>query len=303
VRVHVNARFWLIASLLGVITFIAFSCGEDEAVVPCEDGLVTIAGRVINIDTQLPAPGVRVTLLGTGFRDEFASGTPSGDYELKVPKGSKLVFITDDYDTNEDNWVPLINIDHPNVVANGNMLNWRIHACPRTQCGPDSSTDVQNVAVWDNYLQNGDQNNGDMFVPTSVAEAGGTIMVSIWHCIGGQDSEVPGFSVTSNAPEFPFGYKYAAVHTCADGPDIMHPPSRATTDLWGQAYSWGDPAYTGDTVEITIADMDTLRGLTFDPIELPVRPGTITFIFPAAIEGVANKSLCEAFTCMGYPCW
>jgi hypothetical protein len=268
--------------------------------------MVTIAGVVMDIDKQVPAVGIRVSQLGTSYSDAVATGT-DGAFEIKVPKGTPLALRTDDFYAGRTNkWVPLINVDWPNVVANRDMLDELIHACPFTQCAtsPDTSG---SVAIWDVYLQEGDQNNGDMFVPTSTAIASGTIVISIWTCDNGQASDVPGFSVTSNVPEFPFCYInkdklfFPDFALCSNGLDFVFPPSQTSTDDWGHAYSWGDPAYTGNSVKLTMTDTDPQRGLDWQsPFEVPVRPGEITLIQPSAIDSVPNRSLVDVLKCLGY---
>jgi hypothetical protein len=294
---------WSVVALVGVMSFIGPSCGDDEII--HKDAMVTIAGMVVNVDTGDPQPGMRVTLLGTSFSDDVATGT-DGAYELRVPRGSKLVFVADDFSKSQDDFIPLINVDLPPVVANTDMLNFLVHCCPRTQCGPDT---WGSIAFFDEYLQNGDQDNGDMFVPTSTAAAGGAIGVFYNSCTNAVENPLDGLSFTTNTTEFPICYiigdsllqgpllnEYAK---CSATPDIAYPASHAATDWGGVAFSWGDPAFTGNTVELSITD--TKNALPFrSPFDVPVRPGALTLLWVSAVDGVPNRPMMEVFTCLGW---
>ncbi|MEE9268976.1 MAG: hypothetical protein V3V49_01835 [Candidatus Krumholzibacteria bacterium] len=295
-------KLWLVVSLVGVVAFVAPGCGDDETTGPTID-MVTIAGMVMNVDTGEPAPGIRVSLLDTPYADDLATGT-DGAFELQVPRGSELLLKTDDFNRNrKDDWFPLINVEVPTVVANGNMLNWRIHACPVTQC---ADGDTGSVAYWDNYLQNGDQNNGDIFVPTNSAFTSGVITVIYWFCDNGVETSPAGLSVTTNVPEFPVCYMKEGTQTwfpelVCTSPDVVYPASRATTDSSGWVMSFGDRDFTGDTVELTLTDTDPQRGFVFPPpFDIPVRPGTLTAVFALAVDGVPNKTVVELLTCFGW---
>jgi len=213
-----------------------------------------------------------------------------GVFSLEVPKGSPLYLHTDDFDTSNDNWIPLINIDSPVVVANSDMLDFPIHCCPQTTCkSPADSLFDGSVAIWDNYLQNGDQNNGDMFVPTSPNNSGGTIVMLMGDCPN-SDS----VSVTTSAPEFPVGYMLAdktfpsddGSLSCGYGPDYFYPSTRTTSDPSGFAVSFGDPAFAGQTVTVTITDALSQPFRNFSsPVEVPVRPGTLSLVWPLTVNG------------------
>ncbi|MEE9268974.1 MAG: hypothetical protein V3V49_01825 [Candidatus Krumholzibacteria bacterium] len=295
-----------LVALVGITAFSTPSCRDDTTVLPCAATMVTIAGMVIGEDTGMPTSGIRVSLLGTDFSNHVPTGT-SGAYEFQVPKGSRLVLMTDDFDASQDDYVPLIHVDLPSVVANNNMLDVLTPILPWSRCGFDTSGIV---ALWDDYLQNGDQNNGEVFVPTSTAASAGAIAIFFYNCDNGRDGPVDGMSYTTNTPEFPIGYmnadkvygpNWSEYLLCRNGPDIFHPPSRTTTDWAGMALSWGDPAFTRSTVEITITDTDAQRALAFQsPFEVPVRPGALTAVFVTAIDGLPNKTVKEWFTCMGW---
>ncbi len=122
--------------------------------------------RVVrNIDTAELAHGVRVHLLDTQYADDVPTGT-DGAFELNVPKGSTLWLVTDDFSASTDTLYPMINGDIPPVVANDDIFDMPIHACPERVGQPSSS-----LAVYDAYLANQDAANGDIFVPLGVSDA------------------------------------------------------------------------------------------------------------------------------------
>lgn len=295
---HTAFTRWFAVSMICGVMIVAPSCSDDETTGPTAD-MVTIAGMVVNVDDFSLVEGVRVSLLDSPYADDFPTGT-DGQFELQVPRGSKLLLKTDDFDRNrKDDWLPLINVDVPNVVANDDILGWVIHACPVSQC---ADGDTGSVAYWDNYLQNGDQSNGDLFVPTSTAFTSGVIAVLNVFCENLSLVAPEDMSVTTNAPEFPIGYMKKGpggfpVLACTS-PDVVHPASRTTTDSSGWVMSFGDRSFTGDTVELTFTDMDGQRGFAFvSPLEVPVRPGTLTLVWAIAVDGVPNKTILDILPC------
>ena len=283
-----NIRIRL-SSAVALAVVVLVGCSEDDPVANGED-LVTISGIVRNIDNRQPAKGIRVSLLGTSYSDNVATGD-DGRYSLKVPRGSELHLHTDDFDTQNDTWIPLINIDLPAVTADTDFLDFPIHSCPQSQC-PNDINDGRSVAIWDLYLQNIDPTKGDRFVPTSPNNAAGTIVLLMGDCagvnpdsLGTQDRD--SIAVTTNAPEFPVAYLKAgsgAFH-CLDG-DFIHDATRTMSDVAGYGISWGDPAFTGQTVELTITDMKAQPYRMFvSPVEVPVRPGTLSLTWVVTNDG------------------
>jgi len=274
-------------------------CG-DTATNP---GLVTITGTVRNIDDGQVAEGVRVRLLDTDFSDATQTGS-DGAFLIQIPRGSPLLLYTDDFDnTRADAWFPLINAEYPPAVANENLTDWPIHACPNTVMPQKGS-----LAAWDNYLANGDVANGDLFVPDNCASSGGIVAVLILGAAGGQELENADFSLTLDADAFPDGY----IHTDnffdenfipdpSLGPDILYPGARTVTDWGGGFVSFGDPAFGGTQVTMTFTDADANRGLVWrSPVAVPVRPGTISLIIPCHVDGVPDVPFKQFGESMGW---
>jgi hypothetical protein len=284
-------RFCFVCAAMAIVTLV--SC-EDDATNTGGPELVTVAGVVRNIDNGEKARGVRVHLLDKPeYRDEVATGT-DGAFELKVPKGSTLWLVTDDFNASTDTLFTMINGDIPPVVANADVLDWPIHACPESRSQSSGS-----LGVYDTYLANQDAANGDIFVPLDVADASGIAVFPFWGCEGG--AQVPSgyaFSVSSNETAFPVAY---LDRTClANGWDVncsspwMYPPSRTVTDdVVGLALSFGAPGFTGKSVTFTFDDTLSTRNLQWPPIKIPVRPGALSLAWPVWIDGNTNHSFKE----------
>ena len=270
------------------------SCGDDQAT-NTDTPMVTIAGVVRNIDTAELAHGVRVHLLDTQYADDVPTGT-DGAFELNVPKGSTLWLVTDDFSASTDTLYPMINGDIPPVVANDDIFDMPIHACPESVGQPSGS-----LAVYDAYLANQDAANGDIFVPLGVSDASGIAVFPFWGCEGGaQVLSGNTFGVSSNQPAFPVAYVDA---TCilVNGWDptcnpIMHPSTRLVTDdVAGLAVSFGAPGFTDKSVTFTFDDTLSTRNLQWPPIIIPVRPGALSLAWPVWIDGNTNVSFKEFF--------
>ncbi len=297
-RGHVPRAAVLIALALGCL-----SCGEKH---PTEPELVRISGHVTNVDTRQRAPGVRVRLLDTDYADEVATGT-DGAYALRIPKGSDLLLVAEDFDPQQHVWFPVINVDLPIQRADQDIDDWPVHACPVSHAPTHGS-----VASWDNYLANGDGANGDLFVPTSSAASSGILSVLVVQAVSNDCTlwQVDGVRFHSDTPFFPDGYVRAdhifgpslGTPDPALGPDIMFPSTRADTDSSGWYLSFGDPAFSGTEVTLTVSDAKPGRGLAFSsPWVLPVRPGTITLALAAVIDGVPNKTVRDFLLYCGIP--
>ncbi len=279
--------------LLLTVALLVPACDDTSTNEPGQGDLVTVAGIVRNIDTLQPAPGVRVRLLDSSYSDEVATGT-DGAYELKVPRNSKLILVTDDFDTNVDEWYPIINADFPPVAADRDMLDWPIHSCPQTIGKPDGS-----LSALDNYLKNQDDANGDIFPANSLAECSGVLFLSIWICENGTiPADGYAIRVKTDTDAFPVAYPNTCVLThgwCITCDPVMHSPDyTACDDSLGQALSFGAPSFSGNMVAVTLEDTLSSRNLQWTlNTQLPVRKGTITITFPCVIDGVADKSFKE----------
>ena len=277
--------------MLRILLFVALSLAV-LASVSCEDEttnsgveLVTVAGIVRNADTGVPIAGVRTRLVGTKYQDEVPTGT-DGAFELEVPKGSTLWLVTDDFNASQDLLFPMINGDIPPVVANDDVLDLAIHACPNTIGDGWGS-----IAVIDNYLKTQDDANGDIFEATGAVEAGGIVCIFFSGCEGGQ--VVPDgytFSVTSSEPACPVSYFNSAciaangwVTTCDS---IMYPPTQSVTGgKDGMALIVCAPDFRGGSVICSFDDTTSTRNLSWPTTKIPVQHGGLTLVWPAWIDG------------------
>jgi hypothetical protein len=267
----------------------------------CKDStgiqFVTIRGQVYNVDTLMPAEGVRVSLLDTGYADAVATDM-NGNYVIKIPKGTVLALVTDDFNSMNDDWFPLINFDGPPVTATANIDNWQIHACPRT-----APPQVGSVAIWDNYLANADdQSNGDLFEPPSCALSGGVISYLFVECRGGTLLFSDSMAVSIPTQGFPIGFvrkEWFATKDPTLGPACVYPGSRTVTDSCGWMVSFGDTAVAARSATVNVAEGRVSRGLSYPgSVEVPVRPGMITIVIEASIDGVP-ATIREVAMCAG----
>ncbi len=274
----------------------AAGCGDDSST---SVDLVTVRGIVRAIDTGVPAPNTKVTLLGTSYSSP-ETGT-DGAYVIRIPRGSKLELYTDDFSPSmADESFPLINVDVPAIVASANIDDWSIHTCPQT-----AAPGAGSVAIWDQYLALADdQNYGDRYVSTTSAATSGVVSILAWGCEGGAQANPTGLEFDFESPAFPVGYgkwKFMANNLDpAVGTDLLYPVDRAVCDTSGWVLSWGDPAFTGTTVRTTVRDTSSARGLAFvSPFDIPVRPGTISLVWYCYVDGQANKTFKEMAQCIG----
>ena len=282
--IPMNARRGV--TLLAAVLFALSSgaCGEDK---PNGPEMVTVSGVVRNIDTAQLAAGIRVSLLGTGYSDVVPTGS-DGRYSLKVPKGSTIYLLTEDFNPGQtDNWFPLINVEVTPIIANSDIPDYPIHSCPQTDCAHPAAAGVPgSVADWDYYLQSLDQANGDLFVPTSSAASGGVVAFIVADCSNGnwnQDS----VTVTSDSPDFPVGYCNGAGFAAGCGtPEMIYPATRTATDPGGLVFSFGKPQTTLQTVRFRFSDaLTTPYRSPKTPLDIPVRPGTISLIWTTTVSG------------------
>lgn len=270
-------RAWrLLVMSLGLAALV-LACEDD----PVDDGMVTIAGKVRNVDTGEFAAGVRVRLYGTQYADEVASGS-DGSYELRVPQGSKVLLYTDDFSSSNDTWFPFLNVDIRPVHANEDILDWPIHACPWSIPGVDT---VGSVTIWSNYLENcDDTENGDIFEPISPESARGIVSVLFLDCnFNGIDS----IGVAIDPLGAPVAIARDAIMRCQTGPpvalecNLFHPDTVTWTDgpCWSWAQSFLDDSFSGTSVTVMLTDLKGNRGVSFpSQFNVPVAPGMISFV-------------------------
>ncbi len=234
---------------------------------------------------------MRVTQLGTDFEDSTPTGT-DGQYVIQVPRGTQLLLHTDDFDTGtDDTWFPFINSDHPGTIANEDIDDWLIHACPHVVDPAKGS-----VPAWDNFLQNWDDANGDRYTPATALESGGIVALVFLGWENGDWASAEGMSVSIDDDACPEGYCNAAnffgknaIPDPALGPDILYAPGTVETDAAGAFFSFCDAATAGDEVELTLIDNDANRALDWEsPFRVPIRPGTITIVLPCFMDGVPD---------------
>ena len=292
------SRRWPVL-LATVLVAIVAACSKDDNKVTGPE-LVTVSGVVRNIDTGVPAKDVRVTLLGTSYADVKPTGT-DGVYSLKVPKGSTLNLLTDDYDAgHNDAWFPLINVEGIPLVAGANMPDVPIHACPQTTCANPAGPGVSgSVATWDYYLQNLDQANGDRFVATSAATSGGIVVLLVGDCRNGTDYSDSMTAAIQN-PDFPVGYVNLTGWSsgCAAS-ELIYPANRGVTDASGLVFSFGNPATTADTLTCTVEDaLSAPYRVPRSPFKVPVQHGTISLVWCNTVNGVEGRFKDYAWSCI-----
>ncbi len=280
---------------------VMWGCGNDDnnGSGP-ENNMVTIAGKVRDLESGDLAPGVKVRLFGTGYEDAVPTGS-DGAYEIKVPRGVRLLLMTDDFNPADDRWIPLINVDVVPVYANGDMLDWPIHCCPWGSDPQRGST-----SIWDNYLANcDDTENGDLFEPRSTAEATGIIdAVFIADCFF---TFADSISVTADDPAAPIGYHDCTAIDISGVPvatqcNVFRPASWTQTDCSGAIVGFCDNSFSGSSVNLTIKDNSLMRKTEFPAtVNMPVAPGTISLLVVGIWEGKAVSFPDIARECVWFP--
>ena len=268
--------------VLVLIALLLPAC-EDDSTSGGPVELVTIAGVVRNVDDASTAVGVRVRQWGTTYADDVATGT-DGAFELKVPRGTKLTLYTDDFNSTTDVWFPLINVDIVPIVANDDVLDLPIHACPRLPPG-----DTGSLPIWDRYLLScDDTENGDLFEPTSSNEAGGVVAILTPNAcdFAGYDS----LTCDLGVPEAPMGYMSTILGWTNQGTpysttcNVFEPGSVTQTSVIGWAQSFLDETSSHSRLTLTVTDNST-RGLVFPSAEVPVAKGVISLLLVGVIDG------------------
>jgi hypothetical protein len=283
---------------VSVVSFLGIGCEDDPATT--EDNMVTIAGTVRNVDGGSIAADVHVRQWGTSHEDDVPTGT-DGKFELEVPRGTKLALVTDDFNPAIDEWFPMINVDIVPIVANDDILDLPIHACPNIPPGP-----VGSLAIWERYLSDcDDTENGDLFQPTSIADAGGTVAILTLDCtFAGFDS----ISCDIGLAEAPIEYMNAAVFIPnPDGPavsqcNIFHPESVNQMDAAGWAQGFFDTTLTASSVTITFTDNKASRGIQFPgPITVPIGKGVVSLMLVGIYDNKAVSFPTLAKECGFFP--
>ena len=280
-----NARWHLTVLVVALLACSLPFSGCDN-----NDDTVLLSGIVRNVDLSIPAPGIRVTLWDTDFKDDVATGT-DGKFAIRVPRGSQLLLATDDFDTSQDLWFPLLNVEYPATIVSEDMTDLAIHACPRSVC-----PELGSVAAWDNYLQNGDANNGDLFEPSSSAACTAIVSMIVLGAEAGAQTFADSMRITLDAPELKVAYLRGdrvfdpnGTPDCSLGPDITFPGSATETDPYAFVVSFGGSNFSGDEVELTLTDIKASRALNWtNPTRVPVAPGVISLLFPCFVDSQAN---------------
>lgn len=287
------------------ITLLFIACDNDGRKIMGEEDLVTVSGFVLSIDNGAPALGTKVYLLD--HEDEYSAIVDeNSQYSIQVPVGSRLLLVVDDASPSSSgiagNWYRLLNYDpiFRETVPEGGLANHLIHGCPQTK-----GQTIGSIAVWDNYLANGDEVNGDLFNVNNTDNA--SIISGVFlQVVNDQFSLIENMTATIDKSDFFIAYaRFQNVFNqdrlpdASLGPHVYHPADRNKTDVSGFFTSF----VTSRTDEITlnIIDADRNRQLGFkSPNSVPVRPNTITLILPGAIDGVPNKSPFEIFDAAGF---
>jgi hypothetical protein len=274
------------------------ACSDDDEDKVTGPTLVTVSGVVRSIDSAEPASGIKVTLLGTSYADEVATGS-DGKYSLKVPQGSVLYLHTDDFNPSTDDWFPLINAEGVPVVANADVPDFPIHSCPQTSCDdPLSPTRGGSVAMWDYHLQNFDDANGDRFVPTTSAGSGGIVVWLMGDCNNGSDYS-DSMAAVSNDPDFPVAYAADGFFGACPPTEVAYPASRTVSGPFGVAFSFGNPSNADQTIAVEANDGSSAPyRMPRSPVSVPVRPGTITLAWFSTVNGAEGTFKNYACACI-----
>jgi hypothetical protein len=273
---------------LGCALF-AQGCSDDDD----ESNMVIVTGVVRNVDNGARVAGARVTLLDTEFTTDVPTGA-DGAFRLEVPRGSRLILHTDDFNPAEDIWFPLLNVDNPDIIADDHIEGLAIHTCPHT-----TAPQLGSVAVWDNYLQNGDEANGDMFEVERAIDAGGIVSILTFDSRDGAYSPLP-MRLELMSRDYPVGYvdgskvwpPGSGTPDPSLGPHIIHPPDfPGSSDVF---FSFAPSGSSVRALAVSLNDVEGLLTTQFPAMHtIPVRPGTITLGLWCAIEGVGGKSFTE----------
>lgn len=278
---------WLVvlsASLL-------LGCGKDTTTGSESEDMVTVVGTVLNADNGSIAQGVRVSLLDSDHRDEAPTGI-DGRYVIRVPRGSRLYLVTDDYDAQQDSWFSLINIESRPIFADHDIDGLIIHACPNS-AGQQSGS----VAVWDTYLQREDGHNGDLFAATSASTANGIVSAVFLGCRDSAREFFGGFEVCANDQPFVYFDMDSTFVSGLTTDRVWHVhPGANQTDISGWAATFLD--VDRENVELSIINRSNNPELMYaSPLVVPTRPNMISMVTLVAIDGVADRSITEWFDC------
>ena len=234
----------------------------------------------------------------------------NGLYSLQVPTGSKLLLVVDDADPAlhgpPGDYYTMLNYDplFQETVPAAGLENHLIHGCPNPQFlgGPTLGA----IAAWNNYLQNGDEANGDLFTVTSTDDAsivGGAFVQTVDEVF----SNIGNMTQTIDESDYTAAYIRCENYFNADflaeatlGPMIFYPASRTKTSDGCSLFFSFVTART-DEITVRVVDTDASRGLAFDsPHKVPIRPQMMTLLIYGAVDGVANKSPFEVFDAAGF---
>jgi hypothetical protein len=287
---------FLIGALAGTV-FLA-GCNDDDPgpIDPEKVEMVTVSGRVFDIDRAVPAVGVRIKLYGTKYEMDVPTGD-DGAFLFQIPKGSEFIAHTDDFDTARDNWFPLINSEAPGrVVVDEDTSGLLVHACPTESAHPSGS-----VAAW--LRQLGDCEDGTRKVAPDLSspyDSGGILVFLVDNCEdsstdtwGGYDN----FRFTVDHPQMSAIGWAAIENDCPFDPScgcILDPVNDGTTTASGLGFSFGAADFAGGDVEVLVEELDATRGTIVEDYTVPVAPGTITLTWWIPVDGDARAHWYEA---------
>ena len=174
----------------------------------CSDKKVTVSGVVLSVDTLTPAVGVDVYVYGDETIKSAATTGADGVFTMEITEGTQNLLVTDDLDNagtldvaDGDLWFPTLNVDTILPVFTETVTELQIHACPTNSSTAGWGADLGSLAVWDNYLENGD--TADDFEPTTSGDATGILSMVIFEspptslltipmeCAEGSGTELP----------------------------------------------------------------------------------------------------------------
>ena len=284
-------RVWFIIAAFVVL---GVGCGDDPST--SDDGMVTVTGTVRDVDSGTLAADVHVFQWGTSYKDAYPTGT-DGAFELKVPRGTKLLLATDDFNPAIDEWFPMMNVDIVPIVANDDVFDVPIDACPNVAPGA-----VGSLAIWERYLADcDDTENGDMFQPRHLTDAGGILASLVVSCAF---QFIDSISFDAGIPEAPIGYVSSDVVTMtpqapvASQCNIFRPANVTQTDPIGWAQGFFDTTLTASSVNLTIVDNNTSRGIEFPAsINLPIAKGVVSMLVTVVDNNKAYSFPARAKKC------
>ena len=262
----------------------------------------------MDIDRLVPAQGVRVRLLS----DESVMTTePTGTdglFLLEVPRGTKWQTFTDDFDDTTENWIPFINTDYPGVTIDAPRNGVLIHACPEASTFPRDANDLPaesgGAAAFNAVLADCPDPSYPQFGVPRWEDADGFIVFDTLESVGQNCGLTAGISFTLDDPAFTVGYvDNSKIWFTPDRESCFLLPATATaTDASGIAVAFAGSDLADDVVTLSVTDTDAGRGLQYPDFEVPLRPGTLTYVSAGRIDGQGGAHIADVLCdCGGAP--